>query len=125
MAKLLPSIHYPAAMAGVFSLFAVLQAMGMPLVVSTYVPVLLLAGVVTWLERVRPNREEWRPPTGEIGTDPGFMVAVQLALPPLVGCPGTFGRNDRRGTPHSMLTPLHVDLGSAASHNSAVSDQTL
>jgi sterol desaturase/sphingolipid hydroxylase (fatty acid hydroxylase superfamily) len=86
MAKLLlPSIHYPAAMVGVFSLFAVLQAIGMPLVVSTYVPVLLLAAVVTWLERVRPNREEWRPPTREVGTDLGFMVAVQLALPPLVG----------------------------------------
>jgi len=85
MARLLPSIHYPAAMVGVFSLFAVLQAMGMPLAVSTYVPVLLLAGVVTWLERVRPNREEWRPPTREVGTDLGFMVAVQLALPPVVG----------------------------------------
>ena len=85
MAKLIPSIHYPAAMVGVFSLFAVLQAMGASLVISTYVPVLLLAAVVTWLERVRPNREEWRPPTKEVGTDLGFMVAVQLALPPLVG----------------------------------------
>jgi len=85
MDKLLPSIHYPAAMVAVFSLFAVLQGAGMPLVVSTYVPVLSLAAVVTWLERLRPNREEWRPPTREVGTDLGFMVAVQLALPPLVG----------------------------------------
>ena len=45
MAKLLPSIHYPAVMAAAFSLFAVLQATGMPLVVSTYVPVLFVAAV--------------------------------------------------------------------------------
>ncbi len=85
MAKLLPSIHYPAAMAAAFSLFALLQTAGMPLVVSTYVPVLFVAAVVAWLERLLPNREEWRPETREVGTDLTFMVVVQLAWPPLVG----------------------------------------
>jgi sterol desaturase/sphingolipid hydroxylase (fatty acid hydroxylase superfamily) len=85
MSKLLPSIHYPAAMVGAFSLFAVLQAGDAPLVVSTYVPVLLVAAVVAWLELRRPNRRQWRPVTREVGTDLIFMIVVQLALPPLVG----------------------------------------
>ena len=85
MASLLPSIHYPAAMVAAFSLFALLQATGPSLVVSTYVPVLFVAAIVAWLERRRPNREAWRPDAHELGTDFGFMIAVQLALPPLVG----------------------------------------
>jgi sterol desaturase/sphingolipid hydroxylase (fatty acid hydroxylase superfamily) len=82
---MLPSIHYPAVMVAAFSLFAGLQAAGLSLIVSTYVPVLCVAAAVTALERWRPNREEWRPPTREIGTDLGFMLVVQLALPPMVG----------------------------------------
>ena len=35
MAKLLPSIHYPATMVWAFAAFAALQAAGMPLIVST------------------------------------------------------------------------------------------
>jgi ornithine lipid hydroxylase len=85
IAKMLPSIHYPATMIGAFSLFAGLQAAGMPLVVSTYVPTIAVAAVVTWLELRHPNREAWRPTTREIRTDLIFMVVVQLALPPLLG----------------------------------------
>ena len=85
MAKLLPSIHYPAAMVAAFSLFAALQAAGMPLVVSTYVPVLLVAALVAWLELRQPSRDAWRPATREVGTDLTFMIVVQLALPPMVG----------------------------------------
>ena len=85
MAKLLPSVHYPATMVGAFSLFGALQAAGMPLVVSTYVPALSVAAVVAWLELRQPNRDAWRPTTREVRTDLIFMIAVQLALPPLVG----------------------------------------
>jgi sterol desaturase/sphingolipid hydroxylase (fatty acid hydroxylase superfamily) len=85
MAKLLPSVHYPATMVGAFSLFAALQAAGMPLVVSTYVPALSVAAVVAWLELRQPNRDTWRPTTREVRTDLIFMIVVQLALPPLVG----------------------------------------
>lgn len=85
MAKLLPSIHYPAAMVAAFSLFAALQAAGMPLVVSTYVPVLLVAALVAWLELRQPSRDAWRPATREVRTDLTFMIVVQLALPPMVG----------------------------------------
>jgi len=85
MAKLLPSPHYPAVMGGAFSLFALMQAAGLPLVVSTYVPVTTVAAVVAWLERRRPNRVEWHPAARDLGTDLSFMVVVQLALPPFVG----------------------------------------
>ena len=61
----------------------------MPLIpVSTYVPALSVAAVVTWLELRQPNRDTWRPSMREVRTDLIFMVVVQLALPPLVG----FGR---------------------------------
>jgi len=85
MAKWLPSIHYPATMAGAFALYAVLQAAGMPLIVSTYLPAVSVAAIVTWLELRQPNRETWRPPAREIKTDLIFMIVVQLAMPPLVG----------------------------------------
>lgn len=85
MARLLPSIHYPAAMVMAYSTFTALRSLGTPLVISTYVPVLFVAALVSWLELRRPNRETWRPATREVGTDLIFMIAVQLALPPLVG----------------------------------------
>ena len=76
---------YPAAMALAFVLFALLQWSGASLIVSTYVPVLATAALVTWLEFTFPHRTEWRPATTEVKTDLAFMVVVQLACPPLVG----------------------------------------
>ena len=62
-------LPYPTVMIGVFALFAWLQALGASLVVSTYVPVVLAAGVVTWCEWLWPHRLEWRPPDAEVRTD--------------------------------------------------------
>lgn len=84
-ADLVPSWHYPVAIAGAFALFALLQASGAPLVASTYIPILLTAGVVTWMETRFPHRAEWRPDTPEVRTDVAFMTVVQLAFPPLAG----------------------------------------
>jgi hypothetical protein len=81
MGKLLPSMHYPAVMIAAFSLFARLRAVGLPLIVSTYVPVLFVTAVVAWLELRFTNRTEWRPETREVGTDLVFMIVVQLAIP--------------------------------------------
>jgi len=85
VARLLPSIHYPVAMASTFALFALMRMAGLPLGLGTYVPIVYAAALVTWLERRRPNREAWQPELPEMGTDLVFMIAVQLALPPLVG----------------------------------------
>jgi sterol desaturase/sphingolipid hydroxylase (fatty acid hydroxylase superfamily) len=50
-----------------------------------YLPIVLTAGVVTWLELRFPHRPEWIPEQDEVKTDLAFMTIVQLALPPLVG----------------------------------------
>jgi sterol desaturase/sphingolipid hydroxylase (fatty acid hydroxylase superfamily) len=84
MTTFLPWLHYPVVITMTFGLFAVLQAQGAPLLVSTYVPVLFAAGAVTLLEIAFPYRREWRPPSSEIRTDLVFMTIVQLALPPIV-----------------------------------------
>jgi sterol desaturase/sphingolipid hydroxylase (fatty acid hydroxylase superfamily) len=77
-------VIYPTTMIGVYTLFAGLQAAGASLVVSTYLPILMTAAVVTGFERVLPYRRAWQPPGHEVGTDLVFMVVVQLALPPLI-----------------------------------------
>ena len=59
--SLLPSWHYPAVIAAAFALFAFLQFEGLSLILSTYIPVLLTAALVTWLELTFPHRAEWRP----------------------------------------------------------------
>ncbi len=82
--RLAPYVIYPATMAGAYGLFALLQSAGASLVVSTYTPILLAAAAVTALERLYPYRRDWQPPTGEVATDLGFMLVVQLAWPPLV-----------------------------------------
>jgi len=78
-------LHYPVVVTITFGLFASLQAVGAPLVVSTYLPVLFAAGVVALLEARFPHRAEWRPPPREVTVDLQFMTIVQLAFPPLVG----------------------------------------
>lgn len=79
-----PSIIYPAIMVSAYAMFAGLQMAGVSLVLSTYIPILISAAVITTIERALPYRAEWQPPAGEVITDLTFMVVVQLALPPLV-----------------------------------------
>jgi len=83
--RVLSRLIYPAAMTLAFGLFAALQWAGASLIISTYVPVLATAALVTLLEAASPHRAEWRPPSGEVRTDLTFMVVVQLAFPPLMG----------------------------------------
>jgi sterol desaturase/sphingolipid hydroxylase (fatty acid hydroxylase superfamily) len=80
--KLLPSWHYPAVVSGAFALFAALQVSGAPLPVSTYLPIVLTAGVVAWMEKRFPHRPEWVPAGNEVRTDLTFITVVQLAFPP-------------------------------------------
>ncbi len=85
MEKAAPWLIYPGVMILAFVQFALLQRQGASLIVSTYVPVLVTAALVTWLEAKFPHRLDWRPVTGEVRTDLTFMVVVQLAFPPLMG----------------------------------------
>ncbi len=81
---MIPWLAYPAVVTAVFLLFVLLQAVGMPLAVSTFAPVFLAAGLVAWLEHHFPHRLEWRPPASEVKTDLAFITVVQLAVPPFV-----------------------------------------
>ena len=84
LGRLLPWLLYPVVVAGAFGLAALLQVRGTSLIVSTYVPILLTAGVVALLELKFPHRTEWQPSAGEVRTDLVFMTIVQLAFPPMV-----------------------------------------
>ena len=83
--RVFPWLIYPTVMTLAFALFSLLQWSGASLIVSTYVPVLATAALVTALESAFPHRPEWRPPSGDVRTDLTFMVVVQLAFPPLIG----------------------------------------
>lgn len=82
---LLPWLHYPAAMGVAFTLFALLQRQGASLILSTYLPIFLTAGLVVLLEFKFPHRPEWRPDANEFKTDLAFMTVVQAVLPPVIG----------------------------------------
>lgn len=83
MDRLLPSFHYPAVTIASGTLFVGLRWTGAPLAVATYVPIVVAALLVAGLEVLYPNRPEWQPSRGDLRTDAAFLVAVQLALPPL------------------------------------------
>ncbi|HVH25190.1 MAG TPA: sterol desaturase family protein [Vicinamibacterales bacterium] len=104
----LPSWHYPTVITAAFALFAVLRWQDVPLIISTYVPIVLTAGVVTWLELSVPHRAEWQPDAGEVKTDLTFMVVVQLAWPPLAAFLLTYGLVEPAralGLPFASLWP--------------------
>ena len=108
VARALAWVVYPAVMTLAFLLFALFQAAGWSLIVSTYLPVVIIAGVVTFLEWLLPHRTEWRPDGSEVRTDFTFMVIVQLAFPPLVGFLFTYALIEpasRLNLPVSRLWP--------------------
>jgi len=84
LSRVAPWFLYPTTMTAAYGMFALMQAAGASLVLSTYVPILMTAAAVTALERVLPYRREWQPPASEVATDLTFMVVVQMALPPFV-----------------------------------------
>lgn len=68
-----------------FAQFVALRALGAPLALSTYVPIVVTALLVALMEVRYPSREAWRPSLEDLRTDFSFLVVVQLALPPLAG----------------------------------------
>lgn len=82
--KVLPWLFYPLVMASAFVAFGLLQRHGVSLQLSTYLPVLMVAVCAILLERRFTYRREWQPDKAAVKTDLLFIVAVQLAFPPLV-----------------------------------------
>jgi ornithine lipid hydroxylase len=71
-------------MTSVFAVYALLEQQGVPLIVSTYMPILFAAGSVAMLERAFTHHTAWRPAAREIRTDLVFITTIQLVLPPFV-----------------------------------------
>ena len=76
---------YPLVMSGAFALFALLRQSGVPLAASTYLTIVVAALAVAGFERAVPYRADWHPESDEFKTDLGFIAAVQVAFPPILG----------------------------------------
>jgi ornithine lipid hydroxylase len=82
--KLIPWLHYPLVMSSVFVLFSLLQSQGISLAASTYLPIIMAAALITFLEFKFPHSSAWMPNYSELRIDLMFMALVQLVLPPLI-----------------------------------------
>ena len=74
-------VSYPGVMVAGFVLFVFLEQAGVPLTLSSYLPVAAAAGLITLHEIVLPHRDDWKPARAEIANDATFLVAVQILLP--------------------------------------------
>jgi sterol desaturase/sphingolipid hydroxylase (fatty acid hydroxylase superfamily) len=74
-------VSYPGIMVGGFVLFVLLERAGVPLTLSSYLPVAVAAGLITLHEIVLPHRAAWKPGRAEIANDATFLVAVQILVP--------------------------------------------
>ena len=83
-ADVLPLLSYPLVISLAIVLHMAMIARGIALPVSTYIPVIMGALVITWLEFFIPYRHEWRPPAGEVKNDIVYMLVVQILLPRLL-----------------------------------------
>ncbi len=81
----LPWIVYPGAMSLVIVLHLFLTQAAQPLLLSGYIPVLVGAAVVMFLEWRMPERVTWRPTAADVTNDVLYMLFVQIALPKLLG----------------------------------------
>lgn len=85
MQRVVPWVVYPATMVLVIALHVMLLNAGQSIAMASYVPVLLGASMVTWLEWQFPQDPRWHPPLDEIRNDIVYMLLVQIALPKLLG----------------------------------------
>lgn len=85
MVRALPYVWYPAFFAGAMAAFSAMLQAGAPLVLSTYLPVFVVAVAIVVLERWFPERLQWRPSRSDVVSDMAFMAVVQIALPRIFG----------------------------------------
>jgi sterol desaturase/sphingolipid hydroxylase (fatty acid hydroxylase superfamily) len=80
MSRALPYLWYPLLFAGAIAAFAAMLAAGVPLVVATYLPILVAGLAIVVLELRFPERLEWRPRGADVAADAAFMAFVQILL---------------------------------------------
>ncbi len=76
-----PPVLYPLSMATCIWLFYFLRGMEQPLLVCTYVPIVLGAAVITFFELYTPHLRMWIADRRDVWNDALFMVVVQMILP--------------------------------------------
>ncbi|NNE85077.1 MAG: sterol desaturase family protein [Alphaproteobacteria bacterium] len=74
-------VSYPGIMVGGLVLLVLLERAGVPLTLSSYLPVAAAAGLITLHEIALPHRAAWKPGRTEIANDATFLVAVQILVP--------------------------------------------
>lgn len=79
--RVLPYLWYPLVLGGAVFMFAAMTAADLPVIATTYVPIILAALVIVLLELAFPARREWRPTLADIKADAAFMVFVQIVVP--------------------------------------------
>ena len=75
---------YPVVMLVCIGLFMTLKGMGFALLACTYIPIMLGAGSITFLELYNPHIKSWIANKSDVGNDLLFMVTVQMILPNLL-----------------------------------------
>ena len=75
---------YPAVITLGLVLHQLLLNTPYPSKIMTYVPVILGAAIITFLESYFPYRKEWTPQISDVGNDLTFMVFIQIVLPKLL-----------------------------------------
>ena len=79
-----PWAAYPLGVGVALYLHMAMLAQGVSLVVSTYFPVLLAAGLITLSELYFPNLRQWRPNMYDVKNDAIYMLFIQTALPKIL-----------------------------------------
>ena len=76
-----PPVLYPLVMATCIGLFFILRGIEQPLLLYTYVPVILGAAIITLAELYLPHLKIWIANRHDVLNDTFFMVVVQMFLP--------------------------------------------
>lgn len=75
---------YPVVMLVCIGLFMSFRGLGFALLACTYLPIMLGAGSITFLELYNPHIKSWIANKNDVGNDMLFMVTVQMILPKLL-----------------------------------------
>lgn len=78
--QVLPWVVYPLVITLAIVLHVAMVEREIVLPVSTYLPVIIGALVITWLEFFMPYRQQWRPASREVKNDILYMLLVQILL---------------------------------------------
>ncbi len=74
-------VGYPVLLVGGYALFSWLVATGAPLLLSSYLAILVAAFGILLHETFAPARGDWRPTRRDVARDSLFLSLVQITLP--------------------------------------------